>query len=324
MEIFLNFLILAAGLILVIKGADFLVDGASSLAVKMGVPQLVIGLTIVAFGTSMPELIVNLSASFEGKNQIVLGNILGSCIYNILLILGIGAIITPLSIKSSTKWKEIPMAFGSILLIFILANTGFTKELGFRKDFCITRLESILLLLSFAAFMWYTIHIALSDNASSEEEPKYNSSLHTMLLIIAGFASLLLGGKFTVKSAVQIATVLNVSEKLIALTIVSIGTSLPELATSAVAAYKKQADIAVGNVIGSNIFNILLILGLSSVVTPIAYPAELNIDILVLGIATVFLFLVTFIKDKNVVGRPTGIIFVASAVIYTIYLIFRG
>ncbi|MCH5150199.1 MAG: calcium/sodium antiporter [Spirochaetales bacterium] len=324
MEIFLNFLILAAGLILVIKGADFLVDGASSLAVKMGVPQLVIGLTIVAFGTSMPELIVNLSASFEGKNQIVLGNILGSCIYNILLILGIGAIITPLSIKSSTKWKEIPMAFGSILLIFILANTGFTKELGFTKDLYITRLESILLLLSFAAFMWYTIHIALSDNASSEEEPKYNSSLHTMLLIIAGFASLLLGGKFTVEGAVHIATVLNVSEKLIALTIVSIGTSLPELATSAVAAYKKQADIAVGNVIGSNIFNILLILGLSSVVTPIAYPAELNIDILVLGIATVFLFLVTFIKDKNVVGRPTGIIFVASAVIYTIYLIFRG
>lgn len=318
MEIFLNFLILAAGLILVIKGADFLVDGSSSLAIKMGVPQLVIGLTIVAFGTSMPELVVNLSASFEDKNQIVLGNILGSCIYNILLILGIAAIITPLPIKPSTKWKEIPMAFGSVLLIFILANTGFTK------DFYITRLESVLLLLGFALFMWHTIHIAVNDNASSEEEPKYNSSLHAILLIIAGLASLMLGGKFTVEGAVNIAKVLHVSEKLIALTIVSIGTSLPELATSAVAAYKKQADIAVGNVIGSNIFNILLILGLSSVVTPIAYPAELNIDMFVLGIATLSLFLVTFIKNKNVVGRPVGIIFVAGAIIYTIYLIFRG
>lgn len=324
MEIFLNFLILAAGLILVIKGADFLVDGSSSLAIKMGVPQLVIGLTIVAFGTSMPELVVNLSASFEDKNQIVLGNILGSCIYNILLILGIAAIITPLPIKPSTKWKEIPMAFDSVLLIFILANTGFTKELGFTKDFCITRLESVLLLLGFALFMWHTIHIAVNDNASSEEEPKYNSSLHAILLIIAGLASLMLGGKFTVEGAVNIAKVLHVSEKLIALTIVSIGTSLPELATSAVAAYKKQADIAVGNVIGSNIFNILLILGLSSVVTPIAYPAELNIDMFVLGIATLSLFLVTFIKNKNVVGRPVGIIFVAGAIIYTIYLIFRG
>lgn len=318
MEILLNFLVLAIGLVLVIKGADFLVDGSSSLAIKMGIPQLVIGLTIVAFGTSMPELVVNLSASFEGKNQIVLGNILGSCIYNILLILGIAAIITPLAIKSSTKWKEIPMAFGSVLLLFILANTGFTKELY------VTRLESILLLLGFALFMWYTIHLVVNDNTSSEEEPKYNSSLHAVLLIILGLVALMLGGKFTVEGAVNIAKNLNVSEKLIALTIVSIGTSLPELATSAVAAYKKQADIAVGNVIGSNIFNILLILGLSSVVTPIAYPAELNIDILVLGIATLFLFLVTFIKNKNAVGRPAGIILVTSAVIYTIYLIFRG
>lgn len=317
MDIFLNALVLIAGLILVIKGADFLVDGASSLAVKLGVPQIVIGLTIVAFGTSMPELVVNLSASFEGKSEIVLGNILGSCIYNILLILGIAAIITPLPIKSSTKWKEIPMALASVILLFVLANTGFTKDLF------VTRLESIILLVGFALFMWYTIHLTINDNTISEEESKYNSFI-SILLIILGLVLLMVGGKFTVNGAVNIAKTLNVSEKLIALTIVSIGTSLPELATSAVAAYKKQADIAVGNVIGSNIFNILLVLGLSSVASPIAYPAILNIDMFVLMIATLFLFAVTFIKKKNVVGRPAGIILVISAVVYTVYLIFRG
>ncbi|MBR2317976.1 MAG: calcium/sodium antiporter [Spirochaetales bacterium] len=317
MDIFLNALVLIAGLILVIKGADFLVDGASSLAVKLGVPQIVIGLTIVAFGTSMPELVVNLSASFEGKSEIVLGNILGSCIYNILLILGIAAIITPLPIKSSTKWKEIPMALASVILLFVLANTGFTKDLF------VTRLESIILLVGFALFMWYTIHLTINDNTISEEESKYNSFI-SILLIILGLVLLMVGGKFTVNGAVNIAKTLNVSEKLIALTIVSIGTSLPELATSAVAAYKKQADIAVGNVIGSNIFNILLVLGLSSVASPIAYPAILNMDMFVLMIATLFLFAVTFIKKKNVVGRPAGIILVISAVVYTVYLIFRG
>ena len=317
MNIFLNALVLIAGLILVIKGADFLVDGASSLAVKLGVPQIVIGLTIVAFGTSMPELVVNLSASFEGKSEIVLGNILGSCIYNILLILGIAAIITPLPIKSSTKWKEIPMALASVILLFVLANTGFTKDLF------VTRLESIILLVGFALFMWYTIHLTINDNTISEEESKYNSFI-SILLIILGLVLLMVGGKFTVNGAVNIAKTLNVSEKLIALTIVSIGTSLPELATSAVAAYKKQADIAVGNVIGSNIFNILLVLGLSSVASPIAYPAILNMDMFVLMIATLFLFAVTFIKKKNVVGRPAGIILVISAVVYTVYLIFRG
>lgn len=317
MDIFLNALVLIAGLILVIKGADFLVDGASSLAVKLGVPQIVIGLTIVAFGTSMPELVVNLSASFEGKSEIVLGNILGSCIYNILLILGIAAIITPLPIKSSTKWKEIPMALASVILLFVLANTGFTKDLF------VTRLESIILLVGFALFMWYTIHLTINDNTISEEESKYNSFI-SILLIILGLVLLMVGGKFTVNGAVNIAKTLNVSEKLIALTIVSVGTSLPELATSAVAAYKKQADIAVGNVIGSNIFNILLVLGLSSVASPIAYPAILNMDMFVLMIATLFLFAVTFIKKKNVVGRPAGIILVISAIVYTVYLIFRG
>ena len=317
MDIFLNALVLISGLILVIKGADFLVDGASSLAVKLGVPQIVIGLTIVAFGTSMPELVVNLSASFEGKSEIVLGNILGSCIYNILLILGIAAIITPLPIKSSTKWKEIPMALASVILLFVLANTGFTKDLF------VTRLESIILLVGFALFMWYTIHLTINDNTISEEESKYNSFI-SILLIILGLVLLMVGGKFTVNGAVNIAKTLNVSEKLIALTIVSVGTSLPEIATSAVAAYKKQADIAVGNVIGSNIFNILLVLGLSSVASPIAYPAILNMDMFVLMIATLFLFAVTFIKKKNVVGRPAGIILVISAVVYTVYLIFRG
>ena len=171
--------------------------------------------------------------------------------------------------------------------------------------------------------MWYTIHLTINDNTISEEESKYNSFI-SILLIILGLVLLMVGGKFTVNGAVNIAKTLNVSEKLIALTIVSIGTSLPELATSAVAAYKKQADIAVGNVIGSNIFNILLVLGLSSVASPIAYPAILNMDMFVLMIATLFLFAVTFIKKKNVVGRPAGIILVISAVVYTVYLIFRG
>jgi cation:H+ antiporter len=316
MDIFLNILLLTAGLTLIIKGADFLVDGSTSLAIKMGVPQLVVGLTVVAFGINIPELFINLNASLEGRNEALLANILSGNIYNILLVLGVASIITPLSIKTSTKWREIPMALGSVILIFILANTGFTKDL------IVTRLESLILLIGFAIFMWYTIHLTISNTDVCDDDTKY-SSFFIILSLLIGFAALIIGQKFTKQACGNICESFNFSEKSIAL-IGIICMSLPTLATSATAAYKKQSDLAIASVIGSNIFNMLFVSGISCVVTPIAFSAGLNIDILILATAMLFLFAVTFIKKENIIGRQAGIVLLCAAVIYTIYLIFRG
>lgn len=319
----LTYILFVLGLFLLLKGADYLVEGSSSLAKKFGIPSLVIGLTIVAFGTSMPELIVNIIAALSGKGDIALGNIVGSNIANILLILGATAIIVPLKVQHSTTWKEIPFSLIAALVILICANTfaldGLTNN-------SILRSEGIILLLFFSIFLYYVFELTRKgkDNLKNENlEIKKLSSLRITLYIIGGLAALYLGGKWTVEGAVEIAKLFGMSEYFISLTIVAIGTSLPELATSMIAAIKGDADMAVGNVVGSNIFNIFWILGVSAVITPLAIPAFATADLLVLLVTTIFLFLFMFVGKKHELERWQGIFFVISYVLYIAHLILR-
>ncbi|HOV12900.1 MAG TPA: calcium/sodium antiporter [Spirochaetota bacterium] len=317
--IFLYFLLLIVGLVFIIKGADFLVDGSSALARRFKIPEIVIGLTIVSMGTSAPELVVNIFASVKGSSDIVLGNIIGSNICNLLLILGISSIICPIVVKKNTIFKEIPFSIIAVILLFIFANISiFSKNV-----ISIDRLESIVLLVCFLLFLFYVFNL----NKNSKEELEQSKEIKlpiAIVFVISGFAGLFIGGKITVDSAINIAKFLGVSEKLIALTIISVGTSLPELATSAIAAYKKRSDIAIGNVVGSNIFNIFFILGISGIIRPIVFQPVMNIDIYVLIVASIILFFTMFVWVKHTITRLEGIIFLIGYVGYTAYLIYRG
>jgi len=239
------------GLFLLIKGADLLVDGSASITKKLNISSIVIGLTIVAFGTSAPEFIVNIFASVQGNSEIAVGNILGSNIANILLILGISAIIYPITAKKNTVLKEIPLSLLAAVVLGLMANDMIIDGAGFSG---ITRIDGFILLSFFIIFLYYTFGITKSDEDIVEEEIKVFSYSKAIIFILLGLAGLVIGGKWIVDGAIKIAEILNISQSLIGLTIVAIGTSLPELATSAIAAYKKQSDIAIGNVVGSNIF----------------------------------------------------------------------
>ena len=248
----INLLFLLLGFIPLIYGADLLVDSASSLAKKLNIPNIVIGLTIIAFGTSAPELVVNTFASAAGNSEIVLGNIIGSNIFNILGILGISAIIYPLTVKTNTTWIEIPLCLLSAAIVFIAANDIIIDK---SSNSLITRTDGILLLGFFLIFLSYNFQLMKSGNLDEEIAVKEYSILKSIFLILAGIVLLAAGGKIIVEFAVKFARIIEIPERIIALTIVSIGTSLPELATSAVAAKKRNVDIAIGNVVGSNIFN---------------------------------------------------------------------
>jgi len=314
---------LAAGLLMLIKGSDWLVKGASGLAKKYNVPDIVIGLTIVSFGTSLPELLVSLLSSMRGSSDIAVGNVLGSNIANVLLILGISGMIYPLTVKSNTTWVEIPISLAAAILLGILAHFGFEST---AVQQMIGRGDGMLLLIGFVAFMWYIYRLVKSGKEVPIEVvgfvpmPLKNS----LFLILVGTGVMAFGGKLCVDNAILMAQAWGVSESLIGLTVVAVGTSLPELATSAVAAYKKQTDIAVGNVVGSNIFNILWILGLSASITPMPFRSEINFDFAVVIGSSLLLFLVLFIGKKNTLGRWKGLFFVLLYIAYTIYLINRG
>lgn len=320
MSLILTYVLFVFGFVILIKGADWLVDGASSVAKKFGISAIVIGLTIVAFGTSAPELIVNLFASIQGNTDIAIGNILGSNISNIFLILGISALIYPLAVKKNTTWKEIPLAMLAVIVIALMANDALIDGKSFSA---ITRIDGLILLGFFSIFLYYTNGI--SKGSEIEEQAVKSRKFSTsILMIVGGLICLTVGGKWIVDGAVSIATGLGISQALIGLTIVAVGTSLPELATSAVAAYKKQADIAVGNIVGSNIFNIFWILGLSAVIKPLPFSPVLNIDIIVTILATLLLFLALFIGKKRVLERWQGACFIAIYIIYVTILIIRG
>lgn len=318
----LNFIYLAGGIALIIYGANWLVDGASSVAKKFGISDLVIGLTIVAFGTSAPELTVNIFSALKGSTDIAVGNVLGSNICNILLILGITTIISPIKIKKNTQWREIPFALLSAIVLGIVAN-DILLDNATNGNF-ITRVDGLILLCFMAIFLVYTFEIAryTSDSETLEAVvplPIWKSAA----LIVAGLAGLFFGGQYLVEGAVNIAKLLGMTEKVIGLTIIAIGTSLPELATSIVAARAKKADMAIGNVIGSNIFNTFFILGTTSMIKPLPISASLSTDLMVnLGVS-ILLFIATFVFSRNVLGRSEGIIFVSLYVGYLAYVLFQ-
>lgn len=304
-----------AGLFFLIKGADMLVDNASSLAKKFNISEIVIGLTIVAFGTSAPELAVNILASLSGNTEIAIANILGSNVANILLILGIAGIIYPLAVKKETVWKEIPLSLLAALLVGFMANDTLIDKMPYSG---LTRIDGLVLLSFFIIFLYYIV--SLSQNGEAPEnmiDEKKEGVLKLIVFIILGLAGLVVGGKLLVDSAVALALAWGVSQSLVGLTIVAIGTSLPELFTSVIAAYKKKADIAIGNVVGSNIFNIFWILGLSAIIKPLPFSPASNIDIMMTIAASALLFLFMFIGKRHLLERwQSGILLI----IYFIYI----
>ena len=314
-----TYILFFIGFILLIKGADFLVSGASSLAARMGVSVLVIGLTIVAFGTSAPELIVNLLASLNGQTDIAIGNVLGSNIANILLILGMAAVVYPLAVGKGTVWKEIPLAFLAVLAVGLMANDVLFDG---ASTSAITRIDGLLLILFFTIFLYYTFGIAKVSTGNTEDtSPTILSYQRSLGLVVLGLIGLVVGGKWIVDGATAIATLLGVSEAIIGLTVVAVGTSLPELATSVVAAYRRNVDIAVGNVVGSNIFNIFWILGVSASISPLPFSQSLQDDMYVTIGVTGLLFLIMFIGKRHVMERWQGGIFLGLYVLYIIYTV---
>lgn len=314
----LNILLIIGGLVLLVKGADWFVEGASSLAKKFNVSELAIGLTIVAFGTSAPELVVNTFASYQKNPDIIFGNVIGSNNFNLFIILGIAGLITPLTVQSSTAWKEIPFSLFAAALVFLLVS----DYLFFGGDNGLSRLDGLILAVFFLLFLFYVYNQLKTDSSSQiSTEHEKMSSLKTGLFIAGGLAGLVIGGKLVVNGAVDLARILNVSEKIIGLTIVAAGTSLPELATSVIAALKKNSDIAVGNIVGSNIFNLLLILSVSSFVRPIDYNLIFNTDMYILAGGTVFLFVAMYTGKRKKLDRWEAFILLAFYLTYTVYLV---
>lgn len=313
----ISVLLIISGFAALIFGANWLVDGASALAKKYNVSDLVIGLTIVAFGTSAPELVVNSIAAINGYPDIIFGNIIGSNNFNLFIILGIAGLIYPITVQSSTVWREIPISLVAALVLLVFANDFFLNEITE-----ISRIDGGILLIGFAAFLFYIF------KQMKTEQPvvvayQEMSNLKIWGLILIGFIGLVLGGQLVVDNAIQIATNLGVSEKIIGLTIIAAGTSLPELVTSIVAATKKNSDIAIGNVIGSNIFNILLILSISSFISPISFNHNFNFDILILLGGTLFLFMAMFTGKKKKLDRWEAALLLSFYVIYTGYLVWK-
>ena len=312
-------ILIIAGFIALIFGANWLVDGASALAKKYNVSDLIIGLTIVSFGTSAPELVVNSLASYNGYSDIILGNILGSNNFNLFVTLGIAGLIYPMRVQSSTIWKEIPISFFAAVLFLMMANNFF-----FTDNSAVLRIDGIVLLICFAGFLFYVF-----KQLKAGKEPveviiyHHKSNLKIGSFIVLGLAGLIIGGKLVVDNGVELATQLGVSEKIIGLTIIAIGTSLPELLTSVVAAMKKNSGIAMGNIIGSNIFNILLILSVSSMIAPIEFNSDFNIDLLILLGGTLFLFLAMFLGNKNKLDRWQAAFLLIFYLAYTSFLVWK-
>lgn len=313
---------LLIGLVILLISGDIFVRGSASVAKRFGVSPIVIGLTVVAFGTSAPELVVNMFSAASGAGELAFGNVLGSNIANILLVLGIAALIRPLAVKYGTAWKEIPFSLLAIFVLFLLTNDVI---FGNNNHNILTRGDGLVLVSYFLIFIYYTYGLSKVEGEKEDIE-KYNGWISAGMLI-GGVVFLTLGGKIMVDNAVKLAHIAGLSELLIGLTITAVGTSLPELVTSAIAAYKGHVDIAIGNVVGSNIFNILWVLGLTPIVSPIQVVSGVNQDMLVAGLATLLLFLFMFIGAKNkryTLHRWHAVIFILLYISYTTFIIFRG
>ena len=299
----LPYILLAVGFVLLIKGADFLVDGASSIARRFNISDLAIGLTVVAFGTSTPELFVNIVAGARGTTDIAIGNVLGSNIANVFLILGISAVIYPLAVSKGTVWKEIPFSLLAAVVLAFLANDQLIDK---QNHSVLLRSDGLILISFFVIFLYYSINIAFEIKGIEDHAPaKARGTIKSIGLVIAGFAGLAIGGEWIVSGAVHMALKLGLSQSTVGLTVVAVGTSLPELATSAVAAYRKNVDIAVGNVVGSNIFNIFFVLGISSIIHPLPFNIASNIDLGMVILASLLLFVFQVYRQKKIL-RPLG------------------
>ncbi len=322
MTLFFSLGAILVGLFILVKGADLLVDGASSFAKKLRVSDLIIGLTIVAFGTSAPELVVNITSILDGNTQIAIGNIVGSNIANIFLILGVTAMIAKISVRSSTIWKEVPFSALAAFILIVLAADQYLSRTAVSSS--ISFADGVILLSFFAVFMAYIISQSVSSKDSVEKiEAKYSTST-SIFYIVSGLIFLVAGGTLVQKYAVLLAQAAGVSDTLIALTIVAIGTSLPEFATSVRAAMKGNADIAIGNIVGSNIFNIFFILGVSALIKELPLITGNMFDAGMALLASVVLFVFLHIgKDKSLF-KYKGAAMIAIYIAYLIYIIMRG
>lgn len=319
----LNYIILIIGFVLLIGGADYLVKGASSIAKKMNVSDLIIGLTIVSVGTSAPELAVNILASMDGSAGMAIGNVIGSNLFNFLVIIGISALIKPISLKTSLIKVEIPFALLAALALVFLAGDRFIDG----TPGMISRSDGFVLLLFFAIFLYYIFLQArkgdIDPGDAVEENTRTYSTLLSAVMVIGGTAALVYGGDLIVKSASVLAKQWGMSDTVIGLTIVAVGTSLPELATSAVAAIRGNSDIAIGNVVGSNIFNIFMILGISSSILPLPFAAESMADAVIALLVTILVLLFALRGKSKSITRAEGAILILIYVVYIAYLLSR-
>lgn len=316
----LTFALLVAGFVVLIKGADLLVGGASSIAKSYGVSNLAIGLTVVACGTSAPELLVSLLSAISGRSDASFGNVVGSNNFNLLMILGLSGVIAPLVVQRNTVRYEIPLSLFAAIILFFMVNDSLLG--GEDEVNHLSRTDSLILLGLFGIFLYY-IYRTMRDGADMEEGEAISmySKPKAVAYIVVGLVMLIGGGKLVVDNAVTIAEAYGLSERLIGLTILAVGTSLPELATSLVAAYKKNTDIAIGNVVGSNIFNILLILGLTGTLQPIPYNTALNFDMQVLMGGTVLLIIFMFTLHTRKLDRWEAFLMLCAYIVYTVYLV---
>lgn len=311
-EILWSIVLLVIGFVLLIKGADFFVEGSSSVAKMLKVPSIIIGLTIVAMGTSLPECAVSITASMTGNNALAVSNAIGSNIFNLMVVCGFSALFTPLLVDKSTLKKEFPFSVVCALVLVALGAIGMT--LG--------HLDGVILLVMFAGFMVWMVRSALKARANaSDEEYETLPVWKCIVFIVGGIAAIKFGGDFVVEGASSIAEKFGLSENLIGLTIVACGTSLPELVTSVVAAKKNELDMALGNVIGSNIFNILLVLGVASAISPIAFIMENVIDIVLLVLMSILVWVFGWTKQK--IDKKEGIIMLLIYAVYLVYICMR-
>ena len=313
-------LLLLGGLALLIKGADLLVSGASSIAGRLGISALVIGLTVVSFGTSLPEMLVTLVSGLRQNADLAIANIIGSNIANVLLVLGLAAMIRPLPVKDSTVVSEIPFSLTAALLVGFLANAALFSS---HPELSISRLDGGILLFFFALFMLYVYKMSREDTHLADDEPTALSDTRSVLYIALGAAGLYFGGGWVVDGAVGIAQALNVDDALIGLTIVAVGTSTPEIVASAVAAYRNKTDIAVGNVVGSNIFNLLWVLGFTSSLVELPFEVVNNTDLMMVICSSALILLALATSRNNSIMRTHGMVFIALYAGYIFYVTTR-
>ena len=320
-------LLLAVGFAFLVKGADFFVEGSSSIAKKLKVPPIIIGLTIVAMGTSLPETAVSVTASLVQNNELAVSNVVGSNIFNLMFVIGVCSILTPIMVQKATVVRDIPLSLGCALFLLVLGISG----LGDKAGMTLGHADGVIFLIVFAGYIFTMVRSAMKARAAGQKveiegveecdnmkELSYGKSI---LFLIVGAAAIAFGGDLTVDTASRIAIELGMSQTLVGLTIVSIGTSLPELVTSVVAARKNEVDMAVGNAVGSNIFNILMVLGISSAISPVALIRENIIDIVLLMVFSVMVWI--FAGTRKKIERKEGIIMVVLYLVYCAYIIAR-